>query len=125
MTGIEAAHEQLAEDARFDVGPVQLHHAGQNLDRLTIDRQGRRVVIEQAAVEVPDVLDAKIAAGRHRRKELAQLRRKPIGLHAPLLDQLREDVVVQQIDIFGEQAEQATNEEVRDGLWRSIRQRRA
>jgi len=32
---------------------------------LTIDRQGgrRRVVIEQAAVEVPDVLDAKIAAG--------------------------------------------------------------
>ena len=73
-------------------------------------------VVEQAAVEVADLIRAEPAAAGHGVEELAQLLGEHGRLGARARNQAREQAIGQQADIFGEQAEQQPDQEVRDPL---------
>ena len=113
---IETAHEQRAEDRRLDAGPIELADAGQNVQTVAVEIEDG-IIVEQAAVEVRNLIGAEPAAGRHRVKELLQLRREVRRLAARLLDQFGEDFIRQQFDIFREQAKEQADQKVR-GLLR-------
>ena len=75
-----------------------------------------RVVVEQAAVEPVDVLEAEATARLHG-AEQRPAERLELGRVAPrLLEHAREHRVRQEPDVFGEHAEHQAVDEVRHGL---------
>ena len=111
---VQAALEQRAEDAGLDRGPVGRHDAGQHGQRGLVQRQ-HAVVVEQAAVEVGNLVHAEPAARAHGREKLAQLRVEGRWLAAGALHQPAKQPVGQQPHVLGEEAEEQADQEVGHG----------
>ena len=111
LAGVQAALEQGPENGRLDGRPVQVADVDQDVHTLAVQLQDP-VVVEQAAVEMADLLGAEPAADRHSLEELAELGDKGLGLGAGVLDHAGEKSGRQQLGVFGEQAEQQTDQEM-------------
>jgi len=57
LVGVEAAHEQRAEDGRLHGGPIQPAHLGQDVQAIAVQVE-RAGVVEQAAVHQRDFVRA-------------------------------------------------------------------
>ena len=115
LVGIEKALEQRAEDRRVDEAPVEAGGGEQEADLAVVERQ-RRAAVEQAAVELGDVLEIEIAAVLHVGEQLLEPFLALLGLARRSLQQLAPDAVRQQSDAVGEEAEHQLIDEMRDRL---------
>ena len=71
LVGIEEALEQRAEDRRVDQAPVEARGGEQEAD-LGVFEPERRAAVEQAAVELGDVLEIEVAAVLHVGEQLLE-----------------------------------------------------
>lgn len=111
----QAALEQGAEDAGFNLGPVQPRGFGEQLQFVGFKAQ-RGGVIEQATVEPVDVLESDIAALMHGREQLTAALLEHGRVSQRTGHHAREQLARQQPDVLGEHAEHQPIEKVRDGL---------
>ncbi len=71
-----------------------------------------RVVVEQAAVEVRDAVEAEVAALRHVAEQRLELAAERGRIFPRVGDEARDELVGQELDVFGEEAEEDADEEV-------------
>ena len=84
---------------------------------MSVRSSGRRqVVVEQAAVEPVDALEADEAAGPHRGEQRGGVAGEAVGVGAGGLEHVQEQGVGQQAHVLGEHAEHQAVDEVGDGL---------
>ena len=98
LAGVEAALEERPEDRRVDLRPVEVRRRQHRLDVGPLQRQ-RRAVVEQAAVEPGDRLEADPAARRHHLEELAGELGEPLRSRMRMPQHPREHVARQQADV--------------------------
>jgi hypothetical protein len=115
LAGVERALEEGAEDRRLDTPPVERGRRGQPaqlfpLQRHDVDRS------EKAAVESGDPLQVERAAVAHRFQEGLHLSRELVRVPGAEVKELGEDAFGQQADVFGKEAEEELDEEVRGTL---------
>ena len=88
----------------------------QLVEQIGGQRQGRGA-LKQAAVEAQEALKVELCALVHRSPEVNHLMGEPLGLwHPPLLERAGEDLLAEQLHVFGEHREQAAHQEAGDGL---------
>jgi hypothetical protein len=111
LGGVKRALEEGAEDGRLDAAPVVGVNLDQDLDFVgaKLDRVG---VVEQAAVEVQDGVDAEVAAAGHGGKEPGEHVVEPGRVVAVLVEHAVEELFGEQADILGEHAEHQLHEEM-------------
>ena len=115
LVGIEEALEQSAEDRRVDQAPVEARGGEQQADLDVFERE-RRAAVEQAAVELGDVLEIEVAAVLHVGEQLLEPWLALLRLALGRLQQLPPDAVRQQVHAVGEEAEHELVDEMRDRL---------
>ncbi len=102
---VQAAHEQGAGDGGIDGRPVQGRQGQELLDIRQLHREGV-IGREQAAVEPVHLLEPDKAPGGHGAEQGLELPLRQGGVALGRLQELREQLVGQQVDVLGEQAEQ-------------------
>ena len=111
---VEAALEQGAEDRRVDGAPIEPRGGDEIAHRGDADRQ-HVVIVEQPAVEPGNGRGAESPALLgHRPEQLGQHRREIVGALRRLVQDVREDSIGQEADVFGEEAEDELVDEMRD-----------
>ncbi len=115
LVGIEEALEQRAEDRRVDQAPVEARGGEQQAD-LGVFEPERRPAVEQAAVELGDVLEIEVAAVLHVGEQLLEPFPALLRLARAGFEQLAPDAVRQQADAVGEEAEHQLVDEMRHRL---------
>src|ERR1700677_2582227 len=104
LVGIEEALEQSAEDRRVDQAPIEARSGEQQADFGMLERQGAATV-EQAAVELRDVLEIEIAAVLHVGEQAVDPLLALVGLARRGLQQFLPYAVREQPDAIGEETE--------------------
>ena len=115
LVRIEKAFEQRAEDGRIDLAPVEACRRLQQADAVGIERQ-RAAAVEQAAVEIRDFFQSKIAAMFHRGEELVEISLGGFRLLGGAFEQPRVKVCGQQLHAVGKKAEHELIDEMGDLL---------
>ena len=110
---VQDALEERAEDSRLDAAPIELGRLAENRQILRFEVKDR-VIGEEPAIEMPDAERPIVVAGlRHGLEEIGQLacelaRRALLAIG---LDHLPKEVVREQRNAIGEQAEENPHEE--------------
>ena len=115
-----SAFEQGAEDGGLDVLPLLPGGLFQEAELEAIDRE-HGVIGKEAAIELKEFFpqhdrDALAGAGVHFLEELAKQVFKAGAIARHFIQQLRKSAIRQQAHVFGEHAEEAAREELRDDL---------
>ena len=112
LARVEGAFKERAEDGWLDLAPIELRRRRElfQFARRQVDGIGGR---EEPAIEARDFVHAENAPIAHRREELRRLMGKDARSPGAERQQPREQAIRQQADIFGEEAKEQLDQEVR------------
>ena len=111
MDGVQPALEERPEDGRVHGAPVQAGGLHEDLHlRLFQEERGAR--LEEVAVEAAHRVHAEVAARGHGLEELGDGLSEALGFVLGLVQEAREEVVLEEADVLGEHAEDEAVQEV-------------